>query len=142
MLNGYNSKPFYSNIASKDDKLYSLIINKNYDEFWDYHKECVFMKYTYDRNNIKNLFNKMFEFNPKNRITVNKILKHEFILNNDNKMNEDINNNNNSFEIYMRNIYIKCKNFRENKMKKLKQYDSDTAISQMVCKLIYLYYLI
>ena len=119
MLNGYNSKPF-NKIASKDDKLYSLIIDKNYNKFWEYHKECIFMKYTYERRNIQNLFEQMFEFDPIKRINVNNILKHEFIIDIDIGIDSNNKNNNKfpeSYKLFLRNGFIKNKRINKKRCK-------------------------
>ena len=131
MLNGYNSKPF-EYIASKDDALYKLIINKNYKQFWEYHSQCIFMKYTYERNNIKDLFIKMFEFDPMKRISVENILKHEFIINDYNVVN---NNDNEAFQIFMRNAFNNSKNIGSAKSKMINEYESNitTEVTKLVC---------
>ena len=133
MLNGIDSHPFIKN-SNKTDKLYSLIINKNYNKFWEYHKKCQFIKYTYNRNNIKNLFIKMFEFNSLNRINVNKILIHEFILNNNNNNNMS----KNELKIHMKNLLDKSEYVRKNKISVLKEIEMDTTsmFSQMVCYIL------
>ena len=138
MLNGIKSEPF--KIAYKTDEKYKLIIDQNYTKFWDNHKDCIFMKYKDERELIKDLFNKMFEFDPKERITIDQILKHKFILNCNNDNSITNNYNDNGFKIFMRNVYNKSRFIRNKKINVLKQYQANTitTISQMVCLICYI----
>ena len=80
MLNGYKSKPF--NSCKKNDPIYKLIIDKNYNLFWNskYHKKIAFLENGYNKfeNNetIQNLFEKMFEYDPNKRIKAQQIENH------------------------------------------------------------------
>ena len=83
MLNGYKSKPF--NSCKNTDQVYQLIINKKYDLFWNskYHKKIQFLENGYnlfDNNEmIQDLFQQMFEYQPKKRIKAQEIENHAWI---------------------------------------------------------------
>ena len=92
------------------------------------------MKYTYKRHLLQNLFENMFEFNPIKRINVNNMLKHEFLLFDNNEMDKK------SFELFMRNAYLKGK--------RIERYESNMnnstmPVSLIVCIIciIYIYYI-
>ena len=83
MLNGYRSKPF--NSCKKNDVIYNLIICKKYDLFWisQYDKKIEFVKNGYnlfDNNKmIQHLFEKMFEYDPGQRIKAQEIENHAWV---------------------------------------------------------------
>ena len=112
MLNGYNKYPFKN--PNKNDELYINIINNNFDQFWLNHNDCKII--TDNINNrskllsIKDLFNKMFEYNPNKRILIKDILSHEWLL-----QQNDITPN--MFNTLITNEYLKAKTYINKKEK-------------------------
>ena len=84
MLNGYKSKPF--NTCKKSDIVYKLMYQKDYNSFWksSYHKHVQFLgknSNPFDNtNDIKNLFEEMFTFDPIKRIKAQEIEHHAWFI--------------------------------------------------------------
>ena len=84
---------FPFNVCGYSDKKYRLIMTKNYDIYW-----ANYNKYNLSKE-FKDLINKLVCFDPKERLSIDKILEHPWIKNNINsnelninefKMNEDV----------------------------------------------------
>ena len=77
MINGAKFHPFklYNTIYHGK---YQHIIHKKYDKFWNIHKKCNILKHKYFQE-LCDLFNGMFCYNPLKRLTISKILTHEWM---------------------------------------------------------------
>ena len=79
MLNGFDSKPFetFDNPRDKIDHFYKyqLIVQKKYDFWWKHFENDI--DYYWDHD-LKNLFVKMFDYNPHTRIDATSIRKHKW----------------------------------------------------------------
>ena len=71
MVNGINSTPF-KEANPLTDFNYKLIEKKNYNGFWDMHGGCN----TIDNSPLKDLFNRMFDCNPRDRIGLDQLIEH------------------------------------------------------------------
>ena len=135
MMNGIEYVPFkcFKNNGINSGN-YKLIKLKQYDKFWNVHKKCHMLSY-HSGNNIENtknyndllchLFEKMFEFSPYSRITIDEILKEDFIVsNNDNAL---FYMNNSQLESFVRDQYHQTKNNSNQHTKAPSTYYSDTT---------------
>jgi serine/threonine protein kinase len=75
--------------ASKSDPLFSLLMNKKYDKFWDIHISNIESKLSFLSEDklsvqlsfeIQDLICKMLAFNPKERPSITEIKKHPFYM--------------------------------------------------------------
>ena len=109
MMNGYKNYPFklckYGNKCSDYDPKYKFIKHKKYNQFWDIHKNCNMN--INDRLLLCKLFESMFEYNPHERISIDKILSHEWVVSNES--NPLFNMNNFQLETFVRDIFHKTK---------------------------------
>ena len=113
MMNGIQYLPFkcYKNNGIHDGN-YGLMKKKKFDKFWDLHQKCNMMS-TSDNTLLLllcNLFEQMFEYNPHERITIESILKHEFIVSNEN--NALFHMNDTKLEAFVRDRYHQTKNIK------------------------------
>ena len=60
--------------ASANDRYYDLIIKKKYDEYWN-----IILWDKKISDDLKKLYIKMVEYNPENRISIDEILKCEWL---------------------------------------------------------------
>ena len=86
MMNGIEYLPFklYENINHAN---YKLIKTKKFDKFCKIHQKCNMLSNNVNNDAqllLRNLFEQMFSYNPHERITVESILKHHFVIDNDN----------------------------------------------------------
>jgi serine/threonine protein kinase len=61
--------------AVQSDKIYSLIIEERYDEFWQ-----IFSSLGDFSEPVKDLIQGMLQYDPKKRLRVNEIVEHEWVL--------------------------------------------------------------
>ena len=109
MINGVKQFPF--ELCSLNDFYqppYQHIREKEYNKFWKIHQECNILQNLEledkeQEKNLKNLFVRMFDFNPHKRITIDQILKHEWVVKN--LSNSDFYLSGYQFEAIMRDSY-------------------------------------
>ena len=80
LLGGY--PPFEH--AKESDKWYQLIVKKKYKHFWKSHRNCGM------RQEETDLITRMICFDPKRRISIDKIKKHSWFTNKDVVSNKDL----------------------------------------------------
>ena len=115
MMNGIEYLPFkcYKNNGINNGN-YSLIKNKTFDKFWKLHGKCNMMISSgKDIELLCNLFEQMFEYNPHERITIESIIKHQYISVNDSNVLFHMNDS--QLEAFVRDKYHQTKNSKNKK---------------------------
>ena len=107
MLNGIKYFPFkLKGDAPIDQGPYQYIKFGYCNSVWKIHEKCnmiVNNNNKYDVNLLCDLFEQMFEYNPCDRITTDGILKHKWIVNNENRKSFHLTNL--ELEICVRELY-------------------------------------
>ena len=85
MINGNDSEPFET-ADPKNDYNYRFIYKKDFSSFWQMHPDCnIIQQYNYNNDGsisgLTDLFNAMFDHNPKTRIRLNDIFNHKWYRN-------------------------------------------------------------
>ena len=129
MMNGIEYLPFkcYKNNGINGGNC-GLIKTRQFGKFWDVHKKCNMVLHSKDDILLLsyNLFEQMFEYNHQKRITIESILKHQFIVSNEN--NPLFHVNNTTLEAFVRDQYHQTKNAKRNTHQH--QHIIITAVSQ------------
>ena len=76
MVNGVRYYPFLLHESLYQGK-YKYIKNKNYQKFWEIHKDCNVLIDQYSKD-LCHLFEQIFEFDPSKRLTIDKIQQHKW----------------------------------------------------------------
>ena len=110
MMNGVKYLPFtLSKYWDVRESNYKYIKDGNYDKFWHIHKTCNMFVHDKqeDKQLLRDLFNQMFDYNRYQRITIEKILKHEWIVRKEE--NALFQMNDARLEVFVRDTYNKIK---------------------------------
>ena len=109
MMNGVKYLPFeLFDGASINEANYKYIKYHNYDKFWHIHRTCHMIincsnKKDNDKELLCDLFEQMFDYDTCQRISIEKILKHKWIVEKSSDLLFKMNNS--QLEAYVRDIY-------------------------------------
>ena len=106
MMNGAKYFPFtLLKVWDITESNYKYIKHGNYDKFWHIHKKCNMLAQDKkeDGQLLCNLFEKMFDYNPYQRITSEKILQHDWIVKKEENISFKLNDA--RLEVFVRDIY-------------------------------------
>lgn len=69
-------------MATEENKLYKLIIDKRYDDFWNFHYQIngIFQENTSKIEQFKDLFQRMISFNAEERPSIEDLLKNSWLV--------------------------------------------------------------
>ena len=114
MMNGIEYLPFqlYKRPININKTKYQYIKHGQYSQFWKIHRKANMIQYMNNNSSdvdlLLNLFEQMFAYNPHHRITVDKILKHEWIIKHENDVSFYINDS--TLEAFVRARYHQTQN--------------------------------